>query len=235
MALAKGYPYLIPATAYVCQAGSWRPLPGGVPAALTEGRTAVMALGSNRSPEQLTRKFCTGYGAVAVSLARIGGFDVVYSAHVSRYGAVPATIHPAPGVTAEVSVTWLDDRQLARMHETEAVGVNYDYGVFTGIVLTLDDGGVLDSVYSYVGRRGALRHDGEPVAMAEAAAGGRIFAARDQIGVQSLVRDRVAAGQDLDAMIAGHAADADSRQRTTAAISADAVPFVFGGFRVLDF
>ena len=58
LALAKGYPYRPPAGSYLFAEGGARPLAAGTDAPeLFRGRVPVVAHGSNRSAEQLARKF----------------------------------------------------------------------------------------------------------------------------------------------------------------------------------
>ena len=62
-----------------------------------EARTPVLAYGSNAAPEVLSRKLALSDQPVLVVPARLREFDVVYSAHISPYGAVPATLQRSPG------------------------------------------------------------------------------------------------------------------------------------------
>ncbi|MDA1089456.1 MAG: hypothetical protein O3A85_03970 [Proteobacteria bacterium] len=54
---AKTYPYDIPLRSYVVAGGSYRELAPCAPAPDIDGCRAVLAVGSNQSPEQLLRKF----------------------------------------------------------------------------------------------------------------------------------------------------------------------------------
>ena len=64
------------------------------------GRRALLAYGANASPEALTRKLAhLPPEPIAALRVALRGWDVVYSAHVSPYGSVPATVvqlAPAP-------------------------------------------------------------------------------------------------------------------------------------------
>ena len=58
---ALEYPYPAPPHSYLYDAarpGGWAPLPAD--AGLLEGRTPVLAVGSNRAPERLAQKFAEG-------------------------------------------------------------------------------------------------------------------------------------------------------------------------------
>ena len=63
---------------------------------------------------------------------------MVYSAHFTRYGAIPATLHPCPGATTDVAVQWLTPAELDRMDATEGIGINYDRHHLTGIGLEIE-------------------------------------------------------------------------------------------------
>lgn len=93
------------------------------------GWTITIASGSNGAPEQLQRKFADlldGH-AIIVLEGRIANFACVYSAHLSSYGAVPATLWPMPGVSTPVAAVILPDALIERMDETETIGVSYGF------------------------------------------------------------------------------------------------------------
>lgn len=164
---AKAYPFHIPDDSYVLGKDGWRPV--NDPADThehTQGRHAVIASGSNASPDRLAIKFADHAhllsDPIPVTQAQLHDFDSVYSAHFSGYGSIPATLAHAPGAMAEVFVTWLTDAQLNRMHETEAVGVNYDFVKLTDIRLLNEYGGGFTQAHAYMSKRGCLNKDGEP-------------------------------------------------------------------------
>ncbi|RMF70594.1 MAG: hypothetical protein D6740_08060 [Alphaproteobacteria bacterium] len=90
-------------------------------------RHPVIACGSNRAPERLAQKYGSTLPDAVIPVTRITLRDhaVCYAATVTAYGAIPATIVPWPEARAELMVTWLTDRQLAIMNETEDLGVVY--------------------------------------------------------------------------------------------------------------
>ena len=186
-------------------------------------RTPVIAAGSNRAPAQLRRKF-GGTATVPVSHAWLADHDVVYSAHVARYGAVPACLFPSPGTRVAVWITWLDDTQLARMHETEAVGVAYDYA---HIDAALADGRGVAGVGSlgfYRGRRGALADRGRPLALSAIVAENRQLAAAAQDEILGRLHRHHGSGP-FDAWLDRLTQRADLRHQVTAALAADAIPW----------
>jgi hypothetical protein len=206
---ALGYPYARPGT------GSFLYGPGGVSGAHSclrsrvssfgsaaallrapelAGRTAILAIGSNAAPSQLARKFSAGLIAgapIPVLAAQLEGWDVVYAALVSGYGAVAATIAPSPCRQTVVSthVTMLTDAQVEVMHKTEG-------GYFCVRLLperaklTLSDGGFAwpasVPLYVYVCKFGAVVMNGSAIALAEIPAIKRDFVQADQAQMQRM-------------------------------------------------
>src|SRR5690606_17003915 len=144
--------------------GQWQRLPAGP--LDTTGRVPVLAAGSNQSPEQLARKYghLPEIGAIPAQRGRLHDFDVVYAAHLARYGSVPATFQHAPGTAVTVFVLWLTERQLVRMHETEG---NYCYDHLYDVRVDLDAGGTLWEAFAYSSKVGCLAHAGSCIAIAE--------------------------------------------------------------------
>ena len=217
---ARGYPYAIPEGSY-----TWR---GGAVAAfepaMRAGRTPVLAIGSNQSPQQLTRKFGDD-GEIPVQRARLTDFDIYYSAHITGYGSVPAMLQHAPGTEVTLSVTWLDDRQLDIMHGTELSAAKYHYAAVENVGLALDCGTALDSVNLYVGVNGHLMHEGDAVALAAVPARGRRPRALTTGEVLDIVRERFSPGDGPDEFVLKLVDDGGFRAACTEAISGDAVPF----------
>ncbi|HET8725994.1 MAG TPA: hypothetical protein VFO41_00675 [Alphaproteobacteria bacterium] len=221
LAIAKGYPYWIPGESYLYVDGEAQPL-DRLP---TRGRTAVIAYGSNRSPEQLVRKFRDWPPGteIPVARARLEGFDVVYSCHFTRYGSMPAMLHPTPDVAVDISVVWLTEAQLARMHETEGTE-NYAYTRLDGISLEIAGHGRLDHAQCYWGLRDPFAPGGATVPLAAVTAEGRRDKPFYQADVLSRARDLLAPGVDLDAFILAIVGDAGLRARRTAELGRYGLP-----------
>jgi len=200
---AKSYPFDIPESSYALDRNGWNALPTG--GHETDGRHAVIASGSNASPQQLARKYQNHVHLldqpVYVTRAMLHDFDAVYSAHFSSYGSIPATLAHAPGAQSHVFVTWLTDAQLERMHETEAVGVNYDYIRLHDINLTIEDGQTLDTAHAYLSRRGCLNRDGNPVPLAELATHGRRWPPMSQCEALDYARSIIAPHEEPNSFI----------------------------------
>jgi len=183
---AKAYPFSILDHSFVLKGGGVTPLlPGDTHRA---ERTAVIASGSNRSHEQLARKFGDDPDGVATERAWLADFDVVYAAHITRYGSIPATLQHVDGMRVHLAVNWLTERQLAAMHATEG---NYDFVLLERIALETEKGPALTEAHVYVARNGFLTHKGAPIGLSEAAAEGRPHAAMSQTQAQAHVHARL--------------------------------------------
>jgi len=231
---AKAYPFHIPARSYVLHGDGHRELLEGEPMPDLAGRFPVIACGSNQSPEQLGRKFSDkSRGPIPVLKVTVKDFDAVYSPHFSNYGSVPATLHHTPGTHVELFANWLTEEELTRMHETEAVGMNYDFGRLDGIHMETEGGDTLHWAYAYIGRRGSLTHQGEPLALAEVPATARRWTAMTQTDVLHMTRDRLQPESHIDIFIREHIDSPDVRLARTEKLARGSLPFAFGGFSVI--
>ena len=174
----------------------------------------MLAYGANRSLAGIARKLGTDAPSppVVVAAARLDGFDIVYSAHVSPYGAVPATLQRHPGRVVDVHVLFLDDAQVAAI---DAYEPNYQRRRLHGISLRLADGTAVDGAEAYISLHGCLAIDGLACPIAE----------RDQETILALVRDRLAPGEDLDDFILAGIRDPALQASRTAELRSDAIPF----------
>jgi hypothetical protein len=173
----------------------------------------VLALGSNASLEQLRIKF-SGFGEgtiIPVIKASLHDFDVVYSAHFTSYGSIPATIQYSPGTIVEVFVTYLTQSQLSRMHETETLGTDYLFARLSEIRLILDDKIVLNEVLSYLSLHGSLFVNNSCIALSAICAGNRVFPQMNETEVLALIRNITNKNKDLDSFISGIIDDPEFR------------------------
>jgi hypothetical protein len=166
------YPFEVPSRSFRWIAGRTEPLSSSVPVdELITQRHAVLAIGSNASPAQLTRKFsdprfvdpASPNGCIPVLTAVADEVDVVYGAHLAWYGALPATLLETPGACAHVFVTWLTSVQLERMNETEGLGHSYQLRRITGV---RSHGEEVDAAMSYVTVAGVSVLGGSPLGLA---------------------------------------------------------------------
>ncbi|WP_420345275.1 hypothetical protein [Pelagibius sp.] len=237
--LAKGYPYAAPGGSYLYRDGEITPMPDDVGPAALRDRVPVIAHGSNRAPEQIHRKFSHLSGPaseIPVTRAVLDDHDVVYSAHMTRYGAVSATLHRAPGTRVTVFVTWLTEAQLPRMHETELGLGNYAYGRMTDVDLTIEGGPRLDAAFAYLSVHGCLADPeaaGAPLALAAVPAEDRRHRAVHQESALAVLRDHHEPEAELDGLILTAIADTAKRRRLIETLQAAAVPWEVPGFEMI--
>jgi hypothetical protein len=172
------YPFEVPSDSFLWMAGRTEPLTSSQPVqeSITQ-RHAVLAIGSNASPAQLTRKFsdqrfvdpASPNGCIPVLRAVVDDVDVVYGAHLAEYGALPATLLETPGACAPVFVTWLTSMQLERMNETEGLGHSYQLRRIGGV---RSQGEVVDAAMSYVTVAGVAVIGGGPLGLVSINASG---------------------------------------------------------------
>lgn len=172
---ALAYPYATPERSYLYLDGEARELSGsGTDLSL---RTPLLAYGANAAPDALARKLGSLPGVeMPVLRSELEGFDVVYSAHVSPYGAVPATLIESPGTTAPVFVIHPTEEQWALLTASEP---NYDLVEVNGIA-------------AYRSKHGCLSIDGSPVALAAVRSAGRTLPELDEPAVLEQVRAHLA-------------------------------------------
>lgn len=224
LALALDYPYDAPADSYLFAEGGERP----IAAADFTGRHPVLAHGSNRAPAQLLRKF--GVSAeVPVTYVWLDGYDVVYAAHVTRYGAISSTLRRAPGCRVRVALTWLSDAQLLRMHETEGAA-SYPFGCLEGVAVEPEAGPAPGAFRCYVNAHGSLAEAGRPVGLSLLRAEGRPHGATLQRALQERLRARHHPADSLDDHVLALIADDGRRRALAARLRAEALPLDLPNF-----
>lgn len=181
---ALTYPYATPGRSYLYLEGVAEDLPDGGPD--LAGRTPLLSYGANAAPEALALKLASLPGvAMPVLRAELEHFDVVYSAHVSPYGAVPATLAESPRTRTPVFVVYPTAEQLALLTAQE---LNYDLVTFSEIVCRLEDGTVVTELAGYRSKHGPLAFDGREVALAAVRSRRRSLPELDQPAVLERVR-----------------------------------------------
>jgi hypothetical protein len=170
---ALAYPYGPPAGSYL-QVGE-RTLPVPPEEIEVDGRRALLAYGANASPEALTRKLAhLPPEPIAVLRVALRGWDVVYSAHITRYGSVPAAVVPSPGTVANVHLVFPSEAQMEAIAASE--GENYRLEQLADFTATYEVGGEGPrEIDAFIGAYGPLLVDGAPVALAAIPARDRVF------------------------------------------------------------
>lgn len=229
---ALAYPYASPAGSFVFVGGEACPLPSRAPRLAEEerdrvsppvelaldARTPLLAYGANAAPAALARKLATLPDLpLPVLRADLDGFDVVYSAHVSPYGAVPATLRPSPGTSVAVHVAYPDAEQLPLLVASEP---NYELTRLREVVCrvgnegdALDDGepasaaaariATLTSIDAFLSRHGALMVGAAPLALAAIPARHRRLPSAHQPEVLELVRSHLSPDLTREQFILG--------------------------------
>jgi len=174
----------------------------------------VLAYGSNASFKQLQRKFSSFNGDVMIPVIKacLFDFDIVYSAHFSPYGSIPATLQYSPETMVETFTIYLTDSQLNYMHETEKLGVNYTFGKLSDIRLVLENGMILHEAFSYLSLHGCLFIKSH-IALSAITAKNRIFPQMDEIEVLTLVKDIMEKNKDLDTFIIENIKNPEIREK----------------------
>jgi hypothetical protein len=140
-------------------------------------RTPLLAFGSNAAPKNLALKLAHHESPadreVLVLAGHLDDLDVVATASVATYGAMPATLAASAGTSVRAAVMLVTATQLTTLTWGE---VPYRIGRLNGARFTVEDGveGVeLGSPLAFVARWGAFAPDGEAAALAAIPAKGR--------------------------------------------------------------
>ena len=226
---ALNYPYSYPAYDFVLGNGSTAPLQDRKS---LEGRIPVLAVGSNRSPEQLLRKF-GDQNVLPVTRVKLCDYDVVYAAHIASYGSIPAVLARSPGTIVDIAITWLTKLQLQRMHETEAIGINYDYGVSDSLKISANYDYKNRNIGCYLGRRGCLNIMGNIIALKEITATKRVFSAFSQSEILKEIWLHEQKEIQFEAWLKSLIQNKEARQSITATFGRTAIVNVLPAFEVL--
>jgi hypothetical protein len=214
---ALRYPFRAPGRGCVVTRGGARSL--RLDDGIKAGRLPLLAAGANASPARLREKLRDALGpGVALVPAEARGLAVVHSAHLSAYGAVPATVLPCPGAASRVLLLWLTPEQVAGLDGTEALGMNYRRERWTGMELRLAGGQRLTACDAYVSLHGPVRVDGAPVALAAISQAGVPWPRMDQRAAQRLAMARAGFEGTVADFVRANVADPAARARHTAAL-----------------
>ncbi|MBK5220470.1 MAG: hypothetical protein JJE35_11895 [Thermoleophilia bacterium] len=221
LARAARYPYEAPLHSFVQTGGRTVELPRLSEPDL-DGRTAVLAYGANASPEVLARKLAALPDVpLPLIYAELVNFDVVYSAHISPYGAVPSTLQRSPGTYAPVHVSYPTEEQLGVLSATEP---NYELRELTGHDLHSEVGTEEPArLHAFVSRHGCLAIDDAEVALAAVEANPRRFPSMGELEVLEQVRHLLAPELDLERFVESSLDPGLARSRT-AVLRGNALP-----------
>jgi hypothetical protein len=225
------YPGTRPATSGLLLGDRYARLPGRLDDALlrsnvatVERRAWVVAVGSNMSPAVMSLKLSrAGVSTVLPFLeAAVSGLAVGHSAHISRYGYVPAAPFSQPGGASPVVISLLDTRQLRALDRTEP---NYRRVRLSGPQIGLEVGGGVrrDAFWIYVSRWGLLKGEGEgPLRMTTQS---EVFA---HVRARSQALGRYAAEDGLQQLMRRLAGDPRQRERLSESFAAEGLVVASG-------
>lgn len=125
----------------------------------------LLAVGSNADPTVLRRKFGSGAVSILQGPMSLPGFAAAHSAHIARYGAVPATLTEADTVL-ETHLQFVPLKQLAALDASEAAGVNYErvrlpVGGLRARWLPSDVQRKISHIWTYRSLHGVAKRDGQ--------------------------------------------------------------------------
>ena len=248
---AKTYPYALSPRSFVFAGGQARELLGPSGAPLVEARVGltgrlgsalgevpglgkaelaakvpVLAYGSNAAPAVLARKTARsdfpGPESIVVLRCELHDHDVVFSAHIAAYGAVPATLQVSRATRAHVFLMLLSVEQLAALGATEP---NYALVHLSDARIDAEWGTPAPEPQAFLSRHDCLDVGGEEAALAAVTATGRRLL--EWTGVQALrfAAGRLAPGRDLDAFVLETVRDPTAPARLTAQLWSSSRPF----------
>lgn len=251
---AKGYPYDVSRSSFAFVAGTTVPLVDvdlksplqsqvldggrirtleacaadrGVPGQRPEASPMpLLAYGANASIEGLSRKFEQHRTAAVLPVARatLPDFDVVYSSHISPYGAIPAALQHCQGARTTVHVLVATEAQRRILQATEP---NYILAHLSNLDLCLEVGPRLSGAAAYLTRHGMLTVDDMEVALTAVETENRKFPGISEAEALRLARDLAAPGIDVDEFIVQCVSDEALSRRRTERLKANARPFAY--------
>jgi hypothetical protein len=176
---ALGYPWERPDHSFFMQDGSVQLLEPGDDLSLLElgaaERYPLITFGSNGAPGVLAAKLSVldpDERDVLLLTGELAGYDVVASAHVAIYGAMPATIVPAARTSARAGLLLVTAEQFTALTRTE---FNYAVTRIDRAPFRADlDWPEPEAVFAYVSRNGAFTIAGDHVGL-------RAVPARDRV------------------------------------------------------
>jgi hypothetical protein len=197
LARAAAYPYEAPLRSFLQVDGEAHDLPAdGFDLA---GREPLLSYGANASPAVLARKLASMPDLpLPVLRGELDDFDVVYSAHISPYGAVPSTLQRSPATTAPVFFAFPTPEQLQLLSATEP---NYELRRLDGLRARTELGEEIGEADAFLSRHGCLALDGGEVALAAVEAADRRFPALGEVEVLERVRHVLAPELDLERFV----------------------------------
>jgi hypothetical protein len=186
---ALSYPWERPAGSFVLRDGEVEQVEDiaqgdrrALMSAFARERHPLVAFGANGAPSRLEARFAafddpTDRTALVLT-GELHGVDVGAQASPTAFGSMPGALFASQGTAVRASVLWLTPPQLAELTMAE---LGYRLGRLDRARFVMDEAGIaVEELFAYVSRIGALRLEGEPVALAAIPARGRSARAMTQ-------------------------------------------------------
>ena len=204
---------------------------------LTTARIPVLASGSNASPIRLKEKFHAHleHTVIPVILYSIKNLLAVFSAKFASYGSITATLQQACESETKMFVTFLSLEQLELMHETEAIGDEYDFARLSHVVIqqTPSEPAIQKTVYAYLSRKGIFSAGGQQFTLDSRSAITGGFAHRTQVEMLTKARDLLSPREDLNHFILKNITDERVRRQNNLLLQQFSQPFNGGNSELI--
>ena len=196
---------------------------------LAAPRIPVLASGSNASPIRLKEKYADVLDRTIIPVIRysVANLLPVFSAKFASYGSITATLQQVPQSEVEMYVTFLTLPQLERMHETEAIGDEYDFDQLNKVPMRqiASEPFVQRTPYAYRSRNGVLSIKEKQFTLDASYRTCDKFPYKTQEQMLSSARDLLRPEQDLDLFILQNIADETTRQTHNELLRCFGLPF----------
>ena len=138
----------------------------------------ILSYGSNSAKSQLIDKFKDEDEKIYGIDATLEGYDVVFGAHVSRKGYVPATLASSSKTSVPCHILLLTDGQLGILNVSEGIKYKtYELEKVKGVIKLKHpfEDKAIGEVKTYFLKNNYLSSNGNPIALSVVQASGRIW------------------------------------------------------------
>jgi len=196
---------------------------------LTAPRIPVLASGSNASPIRLKEKYEDSLDRTIIPVIRysIANLLPVFSAKFASYGSITATLQQVSQSNVEMYITFLTLPQLERMHQTEAIGDEYDFDQLNKVPMRqlTSEPFVQRTAYAYLSRRGVFSIKKRQFTLDTSSRTSDKFLYKTQEQMLLSARDLLQPEQDLDLFILQNITDKKTRQKHNNLLQPFSLPF----------
>ena len=162
----------------------------------------ILSYGSNSAKSQLIDKFKNEDEKIYGIDATLEGYDVVFGAHVSRKGYVPATLASSSKTSVPCHILLLTDGQLGILNVSEGIKYKtYELEKVKGVIKLKHpfEDKAIGEVKTYFLKNNYLSSNGNPIALSVVQASGRIWPDKTEKELLSFLAKRE--GSSLDEFV----------------------------------